>query len=116
MEWFRFQLGQRGLLDPVVNNRDVANPSLLQRPLRRFRTDPERTFAIEPMHKPFLPPSYHADRPRIKSFPNRTQNFVQVRDAIRLAPPGCEPRNPVMLINDQVKRLLFSIPSNCFND
>src|SRR6266700_1194306 len=81
-----------------------------------FRTGPERIFPIQPMNPPLLPSAKHAQRPRIKGFPNRPQNLMHVRNTIGSRPPGREPWNPMMLIHDQIKRLLFAKPLNCLED
>src|SRR5688572_122976 len=50
--------------------------------------------------------------PAIKSVPDWSEDFVQIRDAIRPAPPGRIPRNAVNLVDHQIEFWLGAIPTS----
>src|SRR3954454_21866014 len=60
----------------------------------------------------FLPPSDGADGPGIKCLPNGAEDLVYIGYAIGVGPPRGIPWNAVVLVDDQVKRRLLSVPLN----
>ena len=61
---------------------------------------------------PFLRPANDTPWPRIKRVPDRPQHLVDVGHAVRFAPPRRIPRNPVMLVDHQIKTRLLPIPTD----
>src|SRR5215204_7641631 len=99
-----------------MNHRDITNSATVKCSLGGFGTDPEGDLPIKPLNDAFLKLTQHTDRPGIKSTPNWTKDFVHISDAIGAAPPRGKPGNPMMLVDNQVKRLLPAIPTDRFGD
>ena len=116
LQWFGVEFRQGLEIDPIMDDRYIAHATPVQCSLGRFRTHPKRHVAIEPMSPALLPSAKGADGPGIKRAPDWAKDFMDVRNISRLAPPRSEPRDAVVLVNNQIKGRLRAIPLDCFEN
>ena len=116
-EWFGFELGQRFEIDTVADDLDVANTGLMEGALGGFGAGHELDVAVEEaVVEALLRLANPAPRPAVKGFPDGAEDFVEVGDAIGPAPPGRVPGDAMVLVDDEVERLLGFIPAPSLED
>ena len=108
---FSGKTGRADGADAIGNDFDGTHSVTFEDVTGAFARRPKRDFTIEPVRPSLLPAADGRDRPRIKCAPNRPEDFVDVGDVVRPAPPRRVPRKAVMLVHHQVELRLFPIPT-----
>src|SRR5215472_10101549 len=106
---------RRGV-NAVGKNSNFADTFGVEDGFGGFGRNPERDIAIKPMGPAFLPAADCAEWPGIECTPNRAEDFMDVGDGICIRPPGGEPGDAVVLVDDEVEWLLSAIPAFGFKN
>lgn len=71
---------------------------------------PELDVPVKPVGPAFLGATNPIQRKSVERIPDRAEHFMNKCDAVRPAPPRGEPRNAMVLVNDEIKPGLRTAP------
>ncbi len=115
-EGFGWEFGEGLGMDSVPDDTDLLDTVGVESIAGGFAGGPEVDFAVEPVGPAFLKLADIAPGTFIEGFPDGAEDFVDVGDAVGFAPPGSEPGDPVVLIDDEVELGLGGVPASGFED
>ncbi len=115
-EVFLGEFGEGVGMDTVADDTDLLDTVGVESIAGGFAGGPEVDFAVEPVGPAFLKLADIAPGTFIEGFPDGAEDFVDVGDAVGFAPPGGEPGDAVVLIDDEVELGLGGVPASGFED
>lgn len=115
-EVFFGEFGEGLSVDAVADDADLLDTVGVESIAGGFACGPEVDVAVELVGPAFLELADIAPGTFVEGFPDGAEDFVDVGDAVGFAPPGGEPGDTVVLVDDEIELGLGGVPTSGFED